>query len=233
MSQLMQEEQETFHQTTAQGLFMARRGRPDILPIKSVLCTHVKKPGRSDWNKLVHKMKYLYSTKNETQSTDAAKGIGCINWSINLAFRVHPDFKSHIKAIRKFEGQKDAAICVSAKQKLNTESSRTEELVGIDQVPPILLWTCLFFEAQGYQVMANRIQQDNKSCILMVNNRKRSSGKQTQELNIQYFYVTNQIEQGTIEIQYCPMDKMVGNYMTKGLQGVKFKKFQKLIMGKE
>ena len=35
------EEREAFHKTTAQGLFVSKRGRPDIHPIISVLCTRV------------------------------------------------------------------------------------------------------------------------------------------------------------------------------------------------
>jgi hypothetical protein len=43
--------------------------------------------------------------------------------------------------------------------------------------------------------------------------------------------ITDQVEKGTIEIKYCPMDNMVGNYMSKGLQGIKFNNFGKFIMG--
>ena len=50
---LNNKERETFHKTTAQGLFLGKRGRPDMQPIISVLCTRVKKPGQNDWNKLV------------------------------------------------------------------------------------------------------------------------------------------------------------------------------------
>ena len=32
-------EREIFHKTTAQGLFLGKRGRPDLQPIISVLCT--------------------------------------------------------------------------------------------------------------------------------------------------------------------------------------------------
>ena len=38
----------------------------------------------------------------------------------------------------KFQGSQGAIISTSAKQKLNTESSTTAELVGLDQVLPII-----------------------------------------------------------------------------------------------
>ena len=98
-----------------------------------------------------------------------------------------------------------------------------EELVGVDQILPLVLWVPLFMEAQGYKVEKNTIYQDNKSCILMAKNGKRSSGKRTRALNICYFYITDQIERGNVEIKYCPTDEMTGDYMSKGLQGFKFK----------
>ena len=67
--------------------------------------------------------------------------------------------------------------------------------------------------------------------MLLEKNVKRSSGKTTQALDIQYFFLTNQIEKGNVDVQYCPTKKMVGDYMTKLLQGAKFKKFRTAIMG--
>ena len=176
-------------------------------------------------------MKYLYCTKNDVLTIDAKNGVHRIEWLIDSAFGVHPDFKSHVGAIMQFGGGRGTVIGASAKQKLNTESSMTEELVGVDQVLPLILWVPLFMEAQGYRVEKNTIYQDNKSCILMAENGKRSSGKQTRALNICYFYITDQIERGNIEIKYCLTDEMTGDYISKGLQGFKFKKFRDRIMG--
>ena len=67
--------------------------------------------------------------------------------------------------------------------------------------------------------------------MLLVNNGKGSSGWHTRALNIRYFYITDQIKCGTVRIEYCPTDKMTRDYMSKGLQGVKFKKFCNEIMG--
>ena len=50
-------------------------------------------------------------------------------------------------------------------------------------------------------------------------------------LNIHYFMITDEVDRGNVSIRYCPTDNMIGNYMSKGLQGVKFSKFRKDIMG--
>ena len=119
---------------------------------------------------------------------------------------------------------------MTRKQKLNTRSSTEAELVGVDDVATMILWTKLFLEAQGWVIMKNIIYQDNKSAILLETNGRKSAGKRSRALNIRYFFITDQVEKENIMIEYCPTDIMVGDYMTKPLQGAKFKKFRKAIM---
>ncbi len=53
-------------------------------------------------------------------------------------------------------------------------------------------------------------------------NGKVSSGK--------FFYITDLINRNKIQIEYCPTEDVITDYMTKPLVGVKFKCFCKLIM---
>ena len=124
-----------------------------------------------------------------------------------------------------------AVQSISRKQKLNTRSSTEAELVGADDASTPILWTKLFLEAQGYKVKQNILYQDNKSTMLLLNNGKKSSSTRTRALNIRYFFMTDQIEKGNLVVEYCPTDKMTGDFMSKPLQGVKFQRFRHVIMG--
>jgi len=62
-------------------------------------------------------------------------------------------------------------------------------------------------------------------------NGKDSSGKRTRHFDIKYFYVTDLIQRGQIEIKYCPSIDMIADYMTKPLVSQKFNKFRSLING--
>ena len=53
------------------------------------------------------------------------------------------------------------------------------------------------------------------------------------ELVLSYFFLTDQIEKGDLIVEYCPTGDMIGDFMTKPLQGAKFQKFQDAIMGFE
>ena len=142
---------------------------------------------------------------------------------MDASFAVHGDFKSHTGATMIYG--RGAPITMSKKQKLNTRSSTEAELVGADDAINMVLWTKLFLEAQGYDVRANIVYQDNKSAILLEKNGKRSSSKRTRALNI-----TDQVEQGNVQVQYCPTGEMIGEFFTKPL-GDLFRRLKRAIMG--
>ena len=124
-----------------------------------------------------------------------------------------------------------SVIAMSKKQKLNTRSSTEAELVGADDAATMILWTGLFMEQQGYPLSKNILFQDNKSAILLENNGKRSAGKRSRALNVRYFFLTDQVEKGNLTIEYCPTDVMWADFMTKPLQGEKFRQFRNDILG--
>jgi hypothetical protein len=61
-------------------------------------------------------------------------------------------------------------------------------------------------------------------------NGKSSTGKRTRHLDIKYFYITDLIERKEINVEYCPTESMVADYMTKPMTGAKFNKFRRIIM---
>ena len=90
-------------------------------------------------------------------------------------FAVHADFKSHTGSVMSLG--KGAITTLSRKQKLNTKSSTTAELVGADDVSTMILWTKLFMKEQGYPINENILYQDNKNAILLRENGRKSAGK--------------------------------------------------------
>ena len=50
---------------------------------------------------------------------------------------------------------------------------------------------------------------------------------------MRYFFLTDQVEKGNLTITYCPTDAMIRDFMSKPLQGSKFRQFSDDIMGVE
>ena len=204
-----------YHTFVAKGLFACKRARPDIqLPI-SFLSTRVKEPTEHDWIKLHRMMKFLRDTIDDPLTLTADK-LNLIQFSIDASFAVHPDMKSH-SGMTMTMG-KGTVIASSRKQKINTCSSTEAELVAVDDNAAILLWTRLFVKAQGYEPNIT-VLQDNQSTIKLHENGRWSSHKHTRHLNIKYFFMKDQIEQGHFKVQYHPTDKMNSDLLTKPVQG--------------
>ena len=117
---------------------------------------------------------------------------------------------------------KGSHMSSSRGQKKNTGSSTETELVGVDDVLAKILWGKYFIENQGYTVEHNIMLQDNKSTILLAKNGTFSSGKKTKHIKHKFFLIKNKIEQGDIEVEYCPTDQMWSDIMTKAKQGKPF-----------
>jgi hypothetical protein len=76
-----------------------------------------------------------------------ADGSGVLMWYVDASFAVHPNMCSHtgggLMMGRGF------SIVSSTKQKLNTQSSAENELIGVDTMMPIDVWSQYFLMAQG------------------------------------------------------------------------------------
>ena len=149
-----------------------------------MLCTRVKDPNEDDRSKLKRLLKYLNGTRDDVLilSTDDLR---ILKWWIDTSFAVHPDFKSHTGGCLTMGC--GAAVSLSRKQKLNTRSSTEAEVVGVDDVLTLMLWTKLFMEAQGYHIEKNILYQDNQSAMLLEKNGKRSLSQRTRAMHIHYF----------------------------------------------
>ena len=88
-------------------------------------------------------MKYLNGTK-EMVLTLAADDLHVVRWFVDVAYAVHPNFKSHLGWIMTMG--KGAIQSGSTKQKLVTRSTCEAELVGADDASTKILWTKCFWK---------------------------------------------------------------------------------------
>ena len=220
---------EEFHTTVAKGLFLCKRARPDLQPTIPFLCTRVQSPDVDDWKKLLRSLKYLQGTQDLELILGSGDGdILHIHWYPDAAFAVHADFKSHTGCATTLG--RGSFNTISSKQKLNTRSSTEAELVAADDIAPQAIWTMNFLYEQGYQ-SETTVYQDNTSAMLLEKNGMESSSKRTRHINIRYYFIKDCIDKKYFKVEYCPTDDMTGDYASKPLQGHKFKKHRKAIMG--
>jgi hypothetical protein len=215
-----------FHSTVARLLFLTMRARPDVMTAISFLTARVSNPTVDDRNKLKRVICYLRDTKR-LHLTLEADDIQVFKWMVDASFAVHPNMRSHTGCAA--SAGKGSFLSVSSKQKINTKSSTEAELVGVDDIMGRILWTKLFMAGQGY-VTTHNIGQDNQSAMLLEENGQKSSSKRTRHLNIRYFFITDCIQKGQVNITYVPTKDMIGDFFTKPLQGYLFRKLRAHVM---
>ena len=225
---LSKERKEAFHSSVAQGLFLAKRGRPDVLPAIAFLCTRVTKPTEEDWRKLKRVIQWLKCTKEDVLRLKS-DGKPVLHWYGDASFAVHPDFKSHTGGVLTMGNGCIAAY--SMKHKINTRSSTEAELIAVDDLMAEVLWSKQFLEAQG-QTVEVVIHQDNQSTMRLMTNGRQSVGKRSRHLNIRFFFVKDIYDRKLLSIVYCPTDDMLGDYFTKPVQGKKFIHLNDKVMGR-
>ena len=148
-------------------------------------------------------MKFLDMTCEDKLTLLAGKGMLSLQWYIDGSFAVHPDFRSHTGMVMTMG--KGGIINNSRKQKLNTYSSTTAELIASHDSVKMILWKKLILEAQGYHINKNILFQDNKSTILLKQNGKKSSGKRTRHLNIRYFFLQIKLKIEILVLNIAPL----------------------------
>ena len=225
---LSTKKQRTFHSCVAKLLFVAKRGRPDILTAVSFLTTRVTKPTVDDWGKLKRILQYLKGTI-DLKLTLSADDISKPKTWVDASYAPQPDMKSHTGACTSFG--LGIILPRSSKQKLNTKSSTEAELVGMSDSVPYSLWAVYFLRSQGYDVDHNVLFQDNQSAIKLEKNGRRSAGIKSRHINIRYFWVKDCVDRNEIDIVYCPTHKMLADVFTKPLQEELFRLFRDVMMG--
>ena len=87
-----------FHTFVMKCIFLAKSGRPDILPGISFLSTRVQRLNEEDWKELVRLLSYLKNTI-EIVLYLKADDVQELKWYMDASFGTHNDMKSHTRLI--------------------------------------------------------------------------------------------------------------------------------------
>jgi hypothetical protein len=220
---------DNFHSISMKLLYVAIRARMDILLPVGFLATRVSKSTIEDQAKLQRVLEYVRGTMNETYTIGADNLTTLRTW-IDASFAVHPDMKSHTGGIMSYG--RGGFGSKSTKQKVNVKSSTHAELVGVSDYLPNTIWVTRFMTEQGYPPKENFLEQDNESAMKLEVNGRTSAGAKSRHLDIQYFWVKENLESLGIKVRHCRTLKMLGDFYTKPLQGKLFKVFRDVALGK-
>lgn len=223
LDQMMSEQ---FHSVVAKLLYIAKRGRPDILLAVSFLSTRVQSSTQQDMMKLTRVLAYINSTK-ELCLTIGINDPNQIEVFIDASFAIHSDRKSHSGCVVILGS--GGIISKSIKQKLVSKSSTEAELIAVSDQISQIIWIKNFLSDQGYEMKPIIIYQDNQSAITL-ENKGLTNNNRMKHIEIRYYFIKDLIDQKQVEVTYIPTEHMVADYFTKPLQGKLFNQHRQAIM---
>jgi hypothetical protein len=218
-----------YHTDVATAAYAGQRTRGDINAVIGELSKRVRAPTEEDDKKLNRLISYLKATR------DVPLRLGCdlnptITVSIDAAFANRESMKS------------TSGMCVtlgtgffitsSKVQKINSKSSTEAEIIAVSDGMNLPLWLMDFIKEQGHEKCTIVIEQDNQSAITLLT-KGRSTSETTRFIAIRYYWINQYILNKVVKLVYVPTDDMIADYFTKPLQGARFKKMVKKILGRE
>jgi len=223
---LSESEKELYHSMTARCLYLGKRTRPDILTAVSFLTKRVQAPTEQDLRKLARVVKYIRGTRHMGIVLEASNYLSVIAY-VDASYGVHEDMKSHTGCTIGIG--RGPVYAKSTGQKLNTKSSAESELVALSDSAGQIIWTRNFLIAQGYNIDAATVYEDNQATIAMVNNGK-SNSERTRHIAIRFYFVADRVASKEIKIEYMETGSMIADILTKPLQGALFKRLRDMLL---
>jgi hypothetical protein len=225
---LSKSDKDHLHSSVAKALYMAKRGRPDILTAVSFLTTRVNCPNVGDYKKMKRLGSYLNSTKDLKLILKAPIPFK-IHCYVDASYAVHVDGKGRTGNVVTLGT--GAFKIMSTKHNIVTKSSTEAEIVGVSDGMGSNLGVMYLMEEQGYNVRPLILYQDNMSAITLME-KGRSTSQRTKHIATRYFFVKDRISSGEIKLIHMGTKNMIADFYTKPLQGELFRHMRDKIMGK-
>ena len=121
------------------------------------------------------------------------------------------------------------AVTYSSKKQRSVALSTTEsEYMALLHALKELIWLLRFLREIGYGIdNQNIIYTDNQGAIGLAHNPEHHA--RTKHVDIQYHFVRNCVEDGTTRLEYCPMEDMVADGLTKALGPERVRKLARMM----
>ena len=208
------------YQAAVGSLMYAMIGiRPDIAFALSIVSQYSYNPGPSHCTAVRRIFRYLSGTRTH----GIMYGAGDCGGYTDADWGAGEDRKSIGGYVFLING---GAISWASKKQTSVASSSTEaEYMVLTQGIKESLWLGNLLADIGalkYRKAIQQIQGDNQGALALSKNSEYHA--RTKHIDIQYHLIRQHVEQGTIELSYCPTHEMTADIFTKPLPRPQFEK---------
>ena len=210
--------QHTYQSMVGSLLYAAMATRPDIAQAVSVVSKFNANPNAAHLTAVKRIFRYLKGTVNlalkyEQSDSGALIGFSDADWAGD-----QDDRRSTTGNIFLLSG--GAVSWLSKKQATVALSTAEAEYVALSQAAQEGTWLRRLLSDLGMEATSTVIMEDNQGAIAIAKNPVDHS--RTKHIDIRYHYIRECVQNGQIELQYCPTNDMKADILTKPLTKQKF-----------
>ena len=201
-------------------LYLSVATRPDIAFATGLLSQFVDNPGWTHWEGVKRIFRYISGTKNWGlifgEKTKGLEGFTDADGAT----------QEHRHAISGYAFLIDggAVSWSSKKQELVTLSTAESEYVAATHAAKEALWLRRFI-GEIFRPLTDPITLYSDSQAAIALTRDGSYHARTKHIDIRYHFIRYVVQNGSINLIYCPTDDMVADTLTKALPNLKAKHF--------
>lgn len=198
-------------------LFISNRTRPDVCSAMALLCRYMSDPEVVDWRIAERILRYLKGTsgyvlrlKNGKPETPAA--FCDADWAGDRT-----DRRSTNGTVLQLGGT--TVAWKSVKQHTVALFTTEAEFLAVSKGTKLIKWLRkLLEELDVYQKEITIVHGDNQGAVAWSNKGVRKA----KHVYIRFNHVRHHVNEGTIELKYCPTTDMVADALTKPLRRLSF-----------
>ena len=211
-------DQHTYQSMVGSLLYAAMATRPDIAQAVSAVSKFNANPDAAHLTAVKRILRYLKGTANfalkyEQSDSRALIGFSDADWAGDQDDR-------HSTTGNVFLLSGGAVSWLSKKQATVALSTAVAEYIALSQAAQEGIWLKRLLSDLGVEAMSTVILEDNQGAIAIAKNPVNHS--RTKHIDIRYHYIRECVQNGQIELQYCPTNDMKADIFTKPLTRQKF-----------
>ena len=211
----------TYQSIVGSLLYAAIATRPDISQAVGVVSKFCSKPTEAHLTAVKRILRYLKGTLNlaikyQKSENDPLIGYSDADWAGDLDDR-------HSTTDNIFLMTGGPISWLSKKQAAVALSTSEAEYVALSSVTQEAVWLrkLLTSDLQVTSQEPTMIMEDNQGAISIVKNPVAHS--RTKHIDIRYHYIREAVQEGIVNLCYCPTEQMIADLLTKPLARERFK----------
>ncbi|GKA90105.1 hypothetical protein Tco_0811917 [Tanacetum coccineum] len=191
--------------------------RPDIAHAVGVVSRYMAEPGRGHWEAVKRILRYIKGT------SDVALCFG--DSDLIVKGYVDSDYAGDLDGSKSTTGyvftlSGGTVSWVSKLQSVVAMSTTEAEYVAAAQASKEAVWLKMLLEELGHKQEKITLFCDNQSALYLARNPAFHS--KTKHIRVQYYFVHEKVEEGTVDMQKIHTDDNVVDYLMKAINCDKF-----------